>query len=302
MTEQSVAVPPTAILPSERPQPPTLAQQISTMEHQFALAAPRGVEARQIVRDALTALRQNPELARCEPMSVLGGLMTMAQLGLRVGVNGLGHGWLIPFKTRARKGNTWVDEWQAQLIIGYKGLVELAYRSGQIAKISARTVHANDHFDVAYGLDEHLTHRPAAGDRGEPTGYYATVKVKGVTEAMFYYMTHAEMEVYRDRFAMAKKRDRDTGQTTVVGPWRDNFEAMAHKTCLRQLSKFMPKGTDLAVALAADDTVRVDISPDARPEYVSVHPEPAVVEQTAHVGDFDQDAADEPTDLLGGAS
>ena len=122
------------------------------MEDQFAMAAPRGIEAKQLVRDALTALRQNPELAECDPQSVLGGLMTMAQLGLRVGV--LGHGWLLPFrdwKTKQKK---------AQLVIGYQGLVELAYRSNKIKSLSARTVHANDHFRIEYGIDETLEHRP----------------------------------------------------------------------------------------------------------------------------------------------
>jgi recombination protein RecT len=123
-------------LPSDS-RPPTLSQQIVRMEDQFAMAAPRGIEAKQLVRDALTALRQNPELAECDPQSVLGGLMTMAQLGLRVGV--LGHGWLLPFrdwKTQQKK---------AQLVIGYQGLVELAYRSNKIKSLAARTVHANDH-------------------------------------------------------------------------------------------------------------------------------------------------------------
>lgn len=256
-------------LPSENRQP-TLRDQIQRMEHQFSLAAPRGVEAKQIVRDALTALSQNPDLANCTPQSVLGGLMTMAQLGLRVGV--LGHGWLIPFNnTRKDDYGNWQKVREAQLVIGYQGLVALAYRSGQIEKITARTVHENDYFDVEYGLNEHLSHRPATGDRGKPTGYYATVKIRDA-EPMFYYMTHEEMEVYRDRYAMSKK-----------GPWATEFEGMAKKTCLRQLSKYMPKGTDLAVALSVDDTVRVDLSPQSQPEYVSAHVERPTATETPHV-------------------
>ena len=238
-------------LPSDN-RPAPLRVQVQQMEHQFALAAPRGIEAAQIVRDALTLLRQTPALAECTPGSVLGGLMTMAQLGLRPGV--LGHGWLIPFRNRK------TGDMEATLVIGYQGLVELAYRSGQIAKITARTVHENDHFHIEYGTDESLVHRPSAGERGKPTGYYATVKIKG-GEPSFYYMSHDEMVLYKDRYAMSKK----------FGPWVDNFEAMAKKTCVRQLSKLMPKGTDLAVALAVDDTVRLDITPEARPELVSTH-------------------------------
>lgn len=268
-------------LPSDS-RPPSLGQQIATMEHQFALAAPRGVEARQIVRDALTCLRQNPKLAECEPQSVLGSLMTMAQLGLRPGV--LGHGWLLPFwdsryKWKDENGRERTGGHKAQLVIGYQGLVELAYRSGQIARITAHAVHQNDHFELSYGLDENLVHRPSAGARGEPTGYYATVMIKGGASS-FYYMTHAEMEVYRDRFATAK-----TKEGKVVGPWRDNFEGMAKKTCIRQLSKLMPKSTELAIGLAVDDTVRIDLTPTADLAHVSQRIEPDAIESTVHAGD-----------------
>jgi len=254
-------------LPSDS-RPPTLSQQIVRMEDQFAMAAPRGIEAKQLVRDALTALRQNPELAECDPQSVLGGLMTMAQLGLRVGV--LGHGWLLPFrdwKTKQKK---------AQLVIGYQGLVELAYRSNKIKSLSARTVHANDHFRIEYGIDETLEHRPAPGDRGEVIGYYAVVKFLPDGHS-FYYMTKAEAEVYRDRYAMAKNR-----QGEVVGPWKSEFDGMAKKTCVRQLSKLMPKGTELSVALMVDDAVRVDIDPGMAPELVSSHVERPDAPETPH--------------------
>ena len=266
-------------------QPATLRQQVQSMEHQFALAAPRGVEARQIVRDVLTAISQNPDLLKCDPQSVLGGAMTMAQLGLRVGV--LGHGWLLPFNTREKDASgRWGTVKKAQLVIGYQGLVALAHRSGQIKSISAHEVHEHDHFHIEYGVNENLVHRPAAGNRGEVTGYYAVVKFLPDGHS-FYYLTKAEAEAYRDRYAMAKKSD-----GTIVGPWRDEFDAMAKKTCVRQLSKFMPKGTDLAMALAADDSVRVDLDPHMPPELVSVHVEREDAPETVHVGEVQEQGAD----------
>ena len=291
MTTQDIALPSDAKAPS-------LAVQIRDMQHQFAMAAPRGIEATQIVRDALTALRQTPKLAQCEPTSVLGALMTMAQLGLRVGV--LGHGWVLPFYDSRYE---WVDSkgqkrkgaHRAQLIVGYQGLVELAYRSGKVTKITARTVHANDHFHVEYGLHESLTHRPATGDRGEPVGYYATVKIHGSSDPMFYYMTHEEMLAYRDRYAMAKTRE-----GKILGPWASEFEGMAKKTVLRQLAKYMPKGTDLAVAMAADDTVRIDLTPNAAVEHVSTHPERDDAPETIHVGTVLDEADSMPDSLTDG--
>lgn len=229
--------------------PLTLADQVKQMEGQFKMAMPKGVEAAQLVRDALTALRTTPKLAECSPATVLGGLMTCAQLGLRPGV--LGHAWLVPFWDSKSRGH------KAQLVVGYQGLVDLAHRSGRIASLIARTVYSNDTFDVDYGLADNLIHKPAPNgvDKGEPTHYYAVVKFTTGGHA-FYVMTHSEMEQYRDLYATSKRKD-----GTVVGPWRDHFESMAHKTCVRQLSKWMPKSTELATALQVDEGVRVNLDP-----------------------------------------
>lgn len=218
----------------------SLGEQISRMKDQFQMAMPRGVEATQLVRDALTALRGNPQLAQCESTSVLGSLMTCAQLGLRPGV--LGHAYLVPFKGKAT------------LVIGYQGMIELAHRSGQIKSLIARTVYSADTFRVAYGLDDALIHEPRLdGDRGEPVAYYAVAKFTSGGHA-FVVMTAEDVRKHRARHALSQG-----------GPWRDHFEAMAHKTCVRQLAKYLPQSTDLAHAIAADDGVRVDLTPNVDP-------------------------------------
>lgn len=232
---------------------PTLVDQIRQMEAQFQLAMPRGTEATQLVRDAITAIRATPKLAECVPATVLGGLMTMAQLGLRPGV--LGHGWLLPFWDSRAQVN------KAQLVIGYQGLVELVHRSDRVISIAARTVYTNDEFRLGYGLEgDDFVHNPQLdGDRGAPRLYYAIARMKGGGYALTEPMSHVAMEAYRDQYAMAKtKKD---GVLTVVGPWRDQFEGMAHKTMIRRLVKLLPKSTELAHALEADEKVRVDLSP-----------------------------------------
>jgi recombination protein RecT len=147
----------------------------------------------------------------------------------------------------------------AQLVIGYQGYIELAMRSPNVAGIVARTAHENDLFEVHLGTDDRIIHRPVMdGPRGAPTAYYAVVKYAngGYT---FVWMTRAEMERHRDQFALAKRDGK------VVGPWRDNFDAMSQKTVVRQLSKFMPKSADLAHAIAADGSVRLDLDPETSP-------------------------------------
>jgi len=237
-----------------------LGTQIAQMQHSFQAAMPRGAEAAQLVRDAMTCLRQTPKLATCEPQSVLGALMTCAQLGLRPGV--LGHAWVLPFWDNRFE---WLDDrgrkrtggFRAQLIVGYQGMVALAYRSEQLQDLVARTVYENDVFEVEYGLDDKLVHKPRmTGSRGEPIAYYAVAKLT-TGGRVFYVMSHPDMLEYRDKYAMAKNRDGG-----IVGPWRDNFESMALKTCVRQLSKWLPKSTEFASAIEADGTIRVDASPN----------------------------------------
>ncbi|WP_280389502.1 recombination protein RecT [Nocardia wallacei] len=259
--------------PAQRPK--TLIDDVQAMEKQFALAMPRGAEAAQLVRDAITVLKQNPKLMECDRASVLGGLMTCAQLGLRPSV--LGHAWLLPFwdgKTRSQK---------AQLVIGYQGLVELAHRSGKISSLIARTVYENDTFDVDYGLADALVHKPVLrGERGNMVAFYAIAKFTTGGHA-FIVMNYDEMVAYRDKHAKARNRE-----GRIFGPWVDNFEGMAHKTCVRQLAKWMPKSTEFSHAIEHDGAVRVDLAPEAinRP----VHAEPEVIDAEP------VDVQDAPTD------
>lgn len=294
---------------------PTLGQRIQQMQEQFQLAMPRGIEAAQLIRDALTCLRTTPKLAECEPTSVLGGLMTCAQLGLRPGVPGLGHAWLLPFwdsrlvwvddKGRQRTGGQ-----RAQLIIGYQGYRELAQRSGQISTVIGRVVYFNDHFEIDYGVADNLVHKPRLdGSRGDAVGYYAIVKYTAGGYA-FWHMSKAEVEEHREKYAMARKpiwRDgKKTDKTEIVGPWRDNFDEMAAKTVFLRLAKWMPKSTELASAIVADGTVRVDLSPDpdvmlhgefVDADLVTDEPAPASADDPASGSDVSQLRDDDP-DLM----
>lgn len=226
-----------------------LRTKIQAMESQFQLAMPRGVEAKQLIRDAMTVLSTNPGLARCDPKSVLGALMTCSQLGLRPGV--LGQAWVIPFKGKG------------QLIVGYKGLIDLAQRSGDIASISARIAYEADHFDYEYGLEERLVHRPyRAGDRGKAVAYYCVIKTRN-GGTMWDVLERADAERHRDKFAMTRKDGR------VVGVWLDHFDAMALKTVIMRVLKLAPRSTELHQAMAADESVRVDLSPNVDPVEVS---------------------------------
>lgn len=250
------AAPGSAVERSESEAKKELVSKINLMERQFQLAMPKGMEAAQIVRDAMTVISQNPKLATCEPNSFLGALMTCAQLGLRPGV--LGQAYILPFYDK-RAGKT-----KAQLIVGYQGAISLCHRSGDISSVEARIVYENDHFDYWFGLDSGLTHRPVAGDRGDAIAYYAVIKTRA-GGVMWDVMTRQDAERHRDLFATAKNRD-----GKIFGPWVDHFDAMALKTVLIRVLKYAPRSTEIQNAIIADQSVRVDHSPTADVADVSI--------------------------------
>lgn len=228
---------------------PTLKGQIQAMESQFAMAMPKGMEAAQLVRDALTCLRQTPDLAKCTPSTVLGALMSCAQLGLRPGV--LGHAWVLPFYDGLSRSH------KAQLVVGYKGYVDLAYRNPQVSSVIARTVYEGDTFDVDYGLEDRLVHKPSlSGERSKPIAHYAIFKTASGGRA-FWVMTEDEMQAWKKRYAPKDRSNK------IVGPWVSDYEAMARKTCLLRLASWMPKSTELAYAMEVDNGVGVSVDPKA---------------------------------------
>jgi recombination protein RecT len=146
---------------------PTIGKLIERMEGEFATAMPKGLEAQQLVRDALTVLQQTPGLANVDGRTVLGGLMTCAQLGLRPGV--LGQAWLIPMKGKA------------QLIIGYQGYAELAYRSGVIRSLRVDRIYRDDRVALRRGVGALLVINPPwpplpLAERGDAIAYSASVE------------------------------------------------------------------------------------------------------------------------------
>lgn len=259
--------------------PATLAEEVEKWQQEFQLAMPRGMEAQTLVRDALHLMRTTRNLAACSRESVVGGLMTFAQLGLRPGV--LGHGWLIPFKTRKQINGKWTDVYVASVVIGYKGYVELGHRAPQVRRIFGRAVHERDHFHIEYGIDEKLEHRPASdaqgrplADRGPVIGYYAVIKLENA-DPLFWYMTRDEVIEWRNRYSTSVKRDFKTKQLVLDedgnaqgdGPWFEMdgppggtpFDQQAIKTCFLRAARWMPKqvDADLARAVEVDGAVRL---------------------------------------------
>ena len=177
----------------------------------------------------LTACSMNPMLLDCTPASLIGSIIRGASLGLDP-EPALGQMYLVPFKN------------VVQLIVGYKGLVNLAWQSGSLATIGARAVVSGDVFEVELGTDERLVHRPPMKrDANAPfTHFYAVASVIGTNQKMFEVMELEEVKAIRDRSPSARKGG---------GPWATDFEIMARKTVLRRLCKVLPQSTEKSAPL-----------------------------------------------------
>ena len=204
---------------------------------QMALALPKHMTADRLARIATTEMRRVPALAKASPESFLGAIMQCAQLGLEPS-NGLGHAYLIPFGN----GQDKQGRRNVQLIIGYRGMIDLARRSGQILCISARAVYEHDEFSFAYGLHEDLKHTPGEeGDSGALTHVYAVARLKdgGV---QFEVMSRKQVEAIRAQSQAGKN-----------GPWVSHFEEMAKKTVIRRLFKYLPVSIEMQQAIGLDE-------------------------------------------------
>lgn len=219
----------------------TIQELFDQMKPAIAQAIPKHMTPDRLLRIATTSIRTNPKLKVCTPESLLGAVMQCAQLGLEPSI--LGHAYLIPYRNKDKETGQYKDECQFQ--IGYKGLIELARRTGQISSIMAQAVHEKDLFEYEYGIDEKLRHVPADGDRGPVTKYYAYAKFKDGGYS-FLVMSRKDIEIHRDKFAKSKN----------YGPWVDHFDEMAKKTVLKALMKYMPISVEFQKAMDQDETTK----------------------------------------------
>lgn len=228
---------------SAKKAPSTIQDYIKVMQGEIAKALPSVLTPERFTRITLSALSTNPALGMCTPKSFLGAMMTAAQLGLEPNTP-LGQAYLIPYRNKG------VLECQFQL--GYKGLIDLAYRSGNVKTIQAQVVHQNDVFEVEYGTDDRLTFKPLlTGDRGDPVSVWAMFQTKDGGYG-FSVMGMEEVRSHAQKYSKAYTK----------GPWQTNFEEMAKKTVLKQCLKYAPLSTEFVRQAASDETIKAGLSDD----------------------------------------
>lgn len=208
---------------------------------EIAKMLPQHLNAERLLKVAQIAVTTTPGLLKCDVASLIGAIGQCAQMGLEPNTV-LGHAYLVPFNTKRKDANG-VERWvnSVQVIIGYKGLIDLARRSGQIVSIAAHEVCTNDEFELVYGLDERLTHKPALDDRGDIIGFYAVAKLVGGGHA-FEFMSLRQVEAI-----MLASQSKGK-----YGPWKDHFVEMGRKSVVRRLAKYLPLSIEFQTAAALD--------------------------------------------------
>ena len=224
---------------------------------QLAAVAAKHMSPERLMRVTANAIRTTPKLQDCEPLSFLGALMQCAALGLEPNTV-MGHAYLIPFNNSRKIDGKWVKVPEVQLIVGYKGLIDLARRSGHITSISANIHYDDDElWEYEEGTDAKLRHVPGPQD-GKPLHAYAIAKF---TEG-----GHAYVVLPWSR--VIKTRDGSQGWKVAVkfgktdkSPWATHEEAMAKKTAIRALSKYLPLSVEFS------DAVQIDNDAGSRVDY-----------------------------------
>lgn len=226
-----------AIAPAQQPKRLTIADLLTQKKDALADVATKFLTPEKLVKMIGVQMARTPNLAKCDPRSVLNCAMTLAELGLAPGT--LGEAYLIPFK----------DE--CTLIIGYRGLMKLALRSGELSSITARLVYRQDTFEIEYGSTPKIVHKPAMGHGNKDediVGAYMIARYKDAAmEPVTEYMT-------RDQIIKVKNRSRASGS----GPWVSDFGEMCRKTVVRRGAKYLPLTTETLEAIEVADRTEFD--------------------------------------------
>lgn len=256
----------TAPVAKPKTKAPAIIQQVlsDNFKKQLALAVPKHLNPERMARIAATEVRKNPQLLKTQPASFLGAVMQSAQLGLEPG-SALGQAYLVPY------GN------QCQLILGYKGMIDLARRSGQVLSLNAYAVREGDDFSYQLGLHPDIHHVPSTdADRvNKPIIFvYAVATLRG-GGYQFEVMSRAEVEAVK---AKAKSKN----------IWNSYFEEMAKKTVIRRLFKYLPVSIE-ALQIANNDAKReagievpkedeINLTDLSAEDFIDVNPETGEIE------------------------
>ncbi|WP_405124306.1 recombinase RecT [Pseudomonas alloputida] len=246
--------------PAQR-QRPALLDMLDSDRVKQGIAAVVGkhMSPERMCRLMVNAVHKTPALLQCDPKTVLGAFMTSAALGLEPNTP-QGLAYLIPYKKRVKKGNQWVDSYDCQFQIGYKGLITLAGRAG--IQIQAGAIHKGDLFDYMVGSDSFLRYRINLDtERGGLIGAFAYSKTE--VGEMATVLPLSELHKIRSRSETFNALERNLQNAGNQGerdkaakklaetPWVMWEDDMAIKSAIKKHAKLLPMG-NAALSLAVE--------------------------------------------------
>lgn len=217
-------------------------QALNQSMDRIGMVLPKHLSPERMIRVAMSSIYKTPALQDCDRMSIVAAVIQASELGLEPG-GALQHGYLIPYKNK--KTNTRECQFQPS----YRGLIELARRSGKLKSIAARVVYDKDIFSLVYTGDRpNYKHEPYFGnDPGEVKLVYCVASLEG--DALeFEAMTLPQIEEIRKR-----------SQSGDEGPWKTDWSEMAKKTVIKRLLKRLPMSTELSTAIEIDNSDYIDV-------------------------------------------
>jgi recombination protein RecT len=216
--------------------------QLKEKQGQFHAALPAHIPVERFLRVVLTAIQNNPALARADRASLWNAAMRAAQDGLLPDGR---DGALVIYSTR--KGDDWIDAVQWMPMVG--GIRKKIRNSGEIRDLDVVAVHAKDAFEYERGDNAFIRHKPfIASDPGPLVAVYsvATFKDGGKSRDV---MTRAEVEYVRDTYSKKNRK----GEFSPA--WVKSFDEMAKKTVVRRHAKTLPLSSDLDDLIRRDDAL-----------------------------------------------
>ena len=210
---------------------------------QITKALAKMLDPEQFIRICMTHYQRGGDTMRkADPRSFVAACVEAAQLGLKPD-SILGDCYLIP-RWDKNAGGVMVN-----FQLGYRGLMKLARRGGEVSEIAAEVVYANDEFDVQLGTDRRIIHRPwyilGKSDPGEVIAAYGTAKLSDGTQ-VFKVVTRRDLDAAAERSGDPRNKD-------LSNVWRQHFEAMCMKTAITRLGKWLPMPDDSKRALNRDE-------------------------------------------------
>jgi len=215
----------------EKREPTTVKEHINSeaFREKLRVALPKHLTPERFAGVALTQINTNPGLLKCTQESLFKCLLQLGQMGLEPDGR---RAHLVPYGT------------ECTLLIDYKGLVELALRNGDVARIHADVVYESEieAGDFIYNRGKVEKHNKSLkSDRGAVVAAYAEVEfLNGTAKAEV--MTLEEVEAIRSQSKAGKN-----------GPWVNHWNEMAKKTVFRRLAKWLPLSPEIRDSMEGDD-------------------------------------------------